>query len=380
MITTETRKGRASWSLSQGWTHPGTQYQGEVISSEETIVGYRGPRLADSMHDVNHTKMVVARQSARLVSYDGSSLVGVFPVGTKSSPGYAVSCTSGMDFPPSDRLALQRQMTGSLEPLVNVPNMLLELPQTLNLWSALKAPLMKALSRSSTGVRARARAGSNALLAQQFGLFPLVGDLTKLLTSTKSIHSEVQRIQRIPRLQWESTTKKLPARNVSVQWYVNGPWTFGAPNVIPRESIVSSAVHYQQRRTLAIADPGQLARQVGRDLYGWSNPAAVLWEATPFSFVADWFYPIGDYLQALDKSQLADSLQIRRVCTCVKSSCTADIQLEWQSSPRSTVATAVSTEFKRYIGLPESSGLLSQLETPGLRQIVLAGALGFQRQ
>lgn len=36
----------------------------------------------------------------------------------------------------------------------------------------------------------------------------------------------------------------------------------------------------------------------GRGL-GLMNPASVVWELTPFSFVADWFLPIGDYLAAL---------------------------------------------------------------------------------
>lgn len=33
---------------------------------------------------------------------------------------------------------------------------------------------------------------------------------------------------------------------------------------------------------------------------GITNPAETLWEITPFSFVVDWFLPVGDYLQAMD--------------------------------------------------------------------------------
>lgn len=33
---------------------------------------------------------------------------------------------------------------------------------------------------------------------------------------------------------------------------------------------------------------------------GLTNPATVAWELVPFSFVADWFLPIGDYFQSLD--------------------------------------------------------------------------------
>lgn len=35
-------------------------------------------------------------------------------------------------------------------------------------------------------------------------------------------------------------------------------------------------------------------------LFGLLNPTEVVWELLPFSFVADWFLPIGDYLSSLD--------------------------------------------------------------------------------
>jgi hypothetical protein len=34
--------------------------------------------------------------------------------------------------------------------------------------------------------------------------------------------------------------------------------------------------------------------------FSLTNPASVAWELLPYSFVADWFVPIGDYLQFLD--------------------------------------------------------------------------------
>jgi hypothetical protein len=38
-------------------------------------------------------------------------------------------------------------------------------------------------------------------------------------------------------------------------------------------------------------------------LLGFTDPAAVIWELTPWSFVADWFIPIGNYLQARGLAQ-----------------------------------------------------------------------------
>jgi hypothetical protein len=33
---------------------------------------------------------------------------------------------------------------------------------------------------------------------------------------------------------------------------------------------------------------------------GFTNPVSLAWELLPFSFVADWFIPIGDFLEALE--------------------------------------------------------------------------------
>lgn len=37
-------------------------------------------------------------------------------------------------------------------------------------------------------------------------------------------------------------------------------------------------------------------------LLGLMDPLSVVWENVPYSFVVDWFYPVGDYLQALNQS------------------------------------------------------------------------------
>jgi len=49
-----------------------------------------------------------------------------------------------------------------------------------------------------------------------------------------------------------------------------------------------------------------------RTLSGLTDPAAIAWEITPYSFVADWFVPIGSYLDAL---RLARSVTATYVTT-----------------------------------------------------------------
>jgi hypothetical protein len=42
--------------------------------------------------------------------------------------------------------------------------------------------------------------------------------------------------------------------------------------------------------------------------FGLLNPAAVAWELLPFSFVVDWFLPVGRYLEGLDVPMRFDHL------------------------------------------------------------------------
>lgn len=44
--------------------------------------------------------------------------------------------------------------------------------------------------------------------------------------------------------------------------------------------------------------------------YGLTNPAALAWEALPFSFVVDWFLPLGNYFEAMTSM---DGLAVRNV-------------------------------------------------------------------
>lgn len=76
-------------------------------------------------------------------------------------------------------------------------------------------------------------------------------------------------------------------------------------------------------------------------LIGLTDPAAVLWELTPWSFVADWFVPIGSYLSARG---LANSLTGTFVTTIVSreffrsdSQYTADPYQFWYQYPKMEV-------------------------------------------
>lgn len=58
-------------------------------------------------------------------------------------------------------------------------------------------------------------------------------------------------------------------------------------------------------------------------LYGLLDPAAVLWELTPYSFVADWFIPIGSYLAARGLDSALTGTYVTTITTDERFSCSA---------------------------------------------------------
>lgn len=74
---------------------------------------------------------------------------------------------------------------------------------------------------------------------------------------------------------------------------------FGPLRSTSDDAFDSRRVHVQA--TYNISKPSAIQQIAG---YTSLNPASIAWELTPFSFVADWFINIGDYLRNLENSML----------------------------------------------------------------------------
>jgi hypothetical protein len=85
------------------------------------------------------------------------------------------------------------------------------------------------------------------------------------------------------------------SRRVSALRTRNTPWVtyyLGVPNVNPVPSCTCVA-EYRKQIIAFITERPSVAVSLGL-----TDPLSVAWEKIPFSFVADWFIPVGDYLGA----------------------------------------------------------------------------------
>lgn len=81
----------------------------------------------------------------------------------------------------------------------------------------------------------------------------------------------------------------------SVSHRAEGKNRAGIPNGGYNSGWIDQTSVHSKRLICEIKELPSVARSLGL-----LNPAAVVWEKTPFSFVADWFIPIGTYLDALN--------------------------------------------------------------------------------
>lgn len=103
------------------------------------------------------------------------------------------------------------------------------------------------------------------------------------------------------------------------------------------------------------------------DLLGLDDPLSVLWEVTPFSFVADWFVPIGSYLSALHTIPSFKGTFVRSSKTVTQFTNTgfAGGYTKWTGGPyvyrnvvfNRTIPTSLSVPLPSYKGLDKAFSL-----------------------
>lgn len=124
--------------------------------------------------------------------------------------------------------------------------------------------------------RGRDRSPPGLWLEYSYGWSPLLGDLYTMLENTFEVpHAYVRQVVR-----FEDS-------------YTNRAWPeYGNLRTFTEGTVKSRAT---AQGYVYVDCPAILAASQ----YGLLNPAAVAWEAIPFSFVVDWFAPVGDFLNSL---------------------------------------------------------------------------------
>lgn len=128
------------------------------------------------------------------------------------------------------------------------------------------------------------KAAANAWLQSQYGWIPLLSDVKSAAEVLASMVHDDRATFRV-KVRSKETQDRLREVPFSGQPFI------GDGKVSIKEHWTDSAQYVVHYRPSDLYRYGQI---------GLLNPAMVMWELLPFSFVADWFVPIGDYLNGLD--------------------------------------------------------------------------------
>lgn len=177
-----------------------------------------------------------------------------------------------------------RKLYGKLsDGKVHIGNLLAERHQTLSMlgdlfqrsvklltaWS--KSRLLKTLKNSLTSYNGQAKNLASDVLAFKFGAEPLYNDMQTALETLASA----------PKLTPEVSVKSRNSRIVKVS--------------------LQNGITFEGQVDLNYTARFKIANDVAHDLgsFGLLQPAPILWEITPWSFVIDWVVPVGQFLTAL---------------------------------------------------------------------------------
>lgn len=121
-------------------------------------------------------------------------------------------------------------------------------------------------------------------LSLQYGWKPLLSDLYELVNNTHKRESSYH--------VFRCSSKQGPRVDASKtsNYLYNFPPGAAAKNCGLTTNLAIAKYMIRARPDMTFAEPAAL---------GFTNPLGVLWEVTPWSFVVDWFLPIGDYLDQL---------------------------------------------------------------------------------
>jgi hypothetical protein len=142
---------------------------------------------------------------------------------------------------------------------------------------------------------------SNDFLAYRYGISPLMNDISG------SVQAIAEYFDSSPKIYARSRSRTIIDNSSSSA----EPISLGFRRYRSVDRVV---IEIAYKVTYTIANHGQ--RRLTE--LGFTNPANVNWELVPFSFVVDWFLPIGNYLQGLNALDQLSVLECHRTTTIRK--------------------------------------------------------------
>lgn len=380
-----------------------------LSSSDEVTLDDRPLNTGCSKYQYNYEKLTTsATLKFDFASYLNGDCLEPLPTGGDDY----MSAIAGSDSLVNDLAKLAvAEFIPKLDDGFSVPQFLFELIEMKMLWKQISR-----LWEIHLGLTANSRDLADQYLGYNFGIAPLVDDIKKLVrkmrTANDAVFDFINNADKRMTLHYE---KKLsPTYFKPSSWFdptpistslyhtsPNGEWYF-ARDTVP----VGFTLHGVQRRTITDLEyhatmdfsyhlpsvgPALKSFLASLDHFGINLSISDVWEVIPFSFMVDWFFDVGSFLEQFDMSNLPVTVVVNDFCHSFKYKRKNEIEFtsvtpsNW--TPLDTTLSIEKECYYRWPAIPPPpTNALGEWEWPklntrwGLFRISIASALAATRQ
>jgi len=202
--------------------------------------------------------------------------------------------------------------------LVNFVLELKDLKRIPDLWKAKSGGKPLAYSWSAIGRRL-----AEAHLNYEFGIAPLISDITSMVSGMRGFQKKLRDLQAgIGKTQTRHYSCRVPFQSLRPELtiYQEGG---GVYKVISRSSWNQiPQYHASMRFKYSLPDMSLIGNQIKAllDTLGVRLDGTIIWNAISYSFIVDWFVKVGKFLGALSVDNLQVPIVIEDFCHSIKSS------------------------------------------------------------
>lgn len=222
------------------------------------------------------------------------------------TPSVPFLVPTGPMYDRADRMAVNSLLNQVKDAKVNVAQFYAERRQTLSLitntasriaasYEALRSGNIVKAAKSLGGVRPSRRvrrgfrkshadgvpdAAASAWLQMQYGWIPLLADVKGAVEALHTFTSDMDVIRSVGRGSYKEEDTRKGAGSLGLEFQ--------------SKSTIEVFVKYTSFHKV-LASATQMSTALGLQ-----NPALLAWELVPYSFVVDWFLPIGNYISSID--------------------------------------------------------------------------------
>jgi len=229
------------------------------------------------------------------------------------------------------------------------------------------------------------RTASSNFLAFEFGILPTISDLKALFAMTEMVTKRLKHLRdsygKQVDLVFQRTIPPLASNpDISVPFL----GSFEGPSYVVRRLSYQGKFRIFGKlvQKLDIPDTSFATAKAFAAAAGFNNPAAIVWEAIPYSFVIDWFFHVSSLIDTLNIQPFGGEWDVSRVGYSIKDEFLYAVYLDLGSNAGHQQVYCGTIFVKRFVrkqGFPMSSLLLTDGSLSPTQQ-VLALALLEQRR